>query len=338
MFKHILVPLDGSITAECVLPHAIAFAHIFKARVTILRVLTLPTVGTPVDVVNWQLGKVKAEEYLNLVAERLQTAGVPTETLMFTGQPINIIVDYIRDQYIDLVIMSSHGESGVMDLNMGSIVQNILLRSRVSGLLVRANQPFLTEQRKSHYQHLLVPLDGSLRATHVLPFAASLARVCDSQLLLVHVLTNPEMPHDLSLSQAREQLSDQLTVYNQAVIASHFEYLRSQLPDMTEFRLMEHAEVASGLHAVVESEKIDLVIMSAHGYSGGSQWPYGSVTTNLMAYGTTPLLFIQDWTLSDIEDAENENKSQRQLVSGRMPSVRPENHESRKDNNGYINR
>jgi hypothetical protein len=42
------------------------------------------------------------------------------------------------------------------------------------------------------------------------------------------------------------------------------------------------------------SEQVDLVILSAHGYAGRDYWPYGSVATNFLVYGTTPLLLIQD--------------------------------------------
>jgi hypothetical protein len=48
------------------------------------------------------------------------------------------------------------------------------------------------------------------------------------------------------------------------------------------------------LHDLVEREGADLVILSAHGYSGNTKWPYGSVVTNFIAYGTTPLLIVQD--------------------------------------------
>jgi nucleotide-binding universal stress UspA family protein len=53
-------------------------------------------------------------------------------------------------------------------------------------------------------------------------------------------------------------------------------------------------DVADALHNLVEQEKPDLVLMSAHGYSGSMQWPYGSLALNFIAYGTTPLIIVQD--------------------------------------------
>jgi nucleotide-binding universal stress UspA family protein len=65
MFRQILVPLDGSLLAECVLPHTIAFARVFKAEVTLLRVLASPQAGTPVDAFDWQMDKAEAQAYLD---------------------------------------------------------------------------------------------------------------------------------------------------------------------------------------------------------------------------------------------------------------------------------
>jgi nucleotide-binding universal stress UspA family protein len=329
MFKHLLVPLDGSPLAECVLPHAVAFAHVFNARVTLLRVLAPPPVGTPVDAVAWQIDKAGAKAYLGGVAVRLQAAGVPTETVVMAGQPINIVVDYVHNQQVDLVILSSHGEGGLIDSNLGSVVQNILLRSSVSGLLVRAGASIRNEQPDHRYQRLLVPLDGSLRATHVLPFVTTLARLYDSRLLLVHVLSTLETPRHLPLSPEHKALAKQLAALNHTALTKHFAQLESQLPLATEFRLLEHEDVAASLHEVAETEEVDLIVLSAHGYSGGNQWPYGSIASNFMANGMMPLLLVQDWpanwTPKVTEDTTREGKRHRDMENGRLPSARPYN-------------
>jgi nucleotide-binding universal stress UspA family protein len=252
---------------------------------------------------------------------------VSTKTVVAAGQPTNFVTDYVRNQQVDLVILSSHGEGGATDSNLGSIVQNILLRTQVSSLLVRAAQPAQVEQTDLHYQRLLVPLDGSLRAIHVLPFVTTIARLYDAQLLLVHVLSPPEMPRHMPLSSEHKALAEQLTAHNYEAVTKHFAQLASRLPATTEFRVLEHADVAASLHEVAEAEGVDLVILSTHGYSGGSQWPYGSIATNLMANGVTPLLLVQDWpvdwTPTLAEGAGREDKDDQGRASGRLPSARP---------------
>jgi nucleotide-binding universal stress UspA family protein len=294
MFTHLLVPLDGSPLAACVLPHAVAFARAFQSKVTLLRVLAAPSSGAPINTFDWQLQKAEAEAYLDSIAQHLQTAEVPTEAVLVEGQPANQVIDYVHRNQIDLVILSSHGESGLTGWNIGSVAQKILLRSQVSSLLVRAYQPLQTERTDLRYQRLLVPLDGSVRAECALPVATILAQFYDAELWLAHVVRQPDLPHYLPFSPEERALIEQLLLRNQTAVAQHLEQLRAHWPSVTEIRLLTDAAVAATLDALTASEQLDLVVLSAHGYSGGSQWPYGSVTTNFIVYGQAPLLLVQD--------------------------------------------
>lgn len=294
MFTHLLVPLDGSPLAACALPHAIAFAHAFQAKVTLVRVLAVPPSGAPIDMFDWQLFKAEAEAYLDGIAEHLQAAGVSTTTVVLEGQPANMVVDYVRHNQVDLVILSSHGQSGLTGWNIGSVAQKILLRAHVSCLLVRAYQPLQTERTDLSYRRLLVPLDGSLRAECVVPVATTLAECYQAELWLAHVVRQPDLPHYLPLTPEEQSLVEQLLLRNRLAVSQHLEQLRAQWPAVTAIHLLTNVAVAATLDALTAAEQIDLVILSAHGYSGGSQWPYGSVTTNFIVYGSAPLLLVQD--------------------------------------------
>jgi nucleotide-binding universal stress UspA family protein len=299
MFQQLLVPLDGSGLAECVLPHTIAFARAFQSQVTLLRVVAAPLPGTPVDLFDWQIQKAEAEAYLDGIAPRLQEADVPTEAIVVEGQPANSIINYISHHPIDLVVLSSHGESGLADWSMGTVAQKLLLRSHVSSLLVRPYQPFQATQTDLRYQRLLVPLDGSRRAECVLPFATTLAHYYGAQLVLAHVFRHPDMPGPLPLSSDDRLLAAQVMARNRAAVTKYLEQLKAQLPEATDVRLLACEDVAAGLHELALSEQVDLVILSAHGYSCGNRWSYGSVITNIIVYGTTPLLIVQDLAVGE---------------------------------------
>ena len=294
MFTHLLVPLDGSPLAACALPHAIAFARAFGAKVTLVRVLAVPAAGAPTDSFDWQLHKAEAEAYLDGIAQALQVAGIFPETVVLEGQPADLIVNYVQRNQIDLVILSSHGESGLTGWNIGSVAQKILLRAHVSCLLIRAYQPLQTERTDLRYHRLLVPLDGSLRAECALPVATTLAQYYQAALTLAHVVRQPDLPHYLPLTPEEQTLVEQLLQRNRSAVAQHLEQLRVQWPAVTAIHLLTNSAVAATLDALTANAQIDLVILSAHGYSGGSQWPYGSVTTNFIVYGRAPLLLIQD--------------------------------------------
>jgi nucleotide-binding universal stress UspA family protein len=88
MFNRILLPLDRSALAECVLPHAIAIARAFESQVTLLHVMDTPREARwrrAMDPLNWQIHKAEATTYLHGVDLRLQAAGLPTETHILEG-------------------------------------------------------------------------------------------------------------------------------------------------------------------------------------------------------------------------------------------------------------
>jgi hypothetical protein len=92
----------------------------------------------------------------------------------------------------------------------------------------------------------------------------------------------------------RQALLEQITQRNLAAAAHYLEQLQRRLPPEAQTRLLVSDNVIASLHELVEQEKVDLVILSAHGHSGGSQRPYGNVVTNFITYGSVPLLIIQD--------------------------------------------
>jgi nucleotide-binding universal stress UspA family protein len=328
VFQHLLVPLDGSALAECVLPHTIAFARAFKSQVTLLRVLASPAPGTAIDVFDWQLQKAGAEVYLDEIAARLQTAGLPVATAVVEGQPAARVIDYAHHHQVNLVVLSSHGASGLTDWSMGSVAQKILLRSHLSTLLVRPYQPLQAAQAELRYQRVLVPLDGSRRAECVLPFATALAHCYNAQLVLAHVFRHPEMPSRMPPTPEDQSLAAQLMARNRAVIIRYLEQIKARLPGATEVHLLTGEDVAAGLHELAVSEQIDLVILSAHGYTCGRRWSYGSVITNIIIYGTTPLLLIQDltvgeWTPTPAEVVLSEHGDHLYMASERFEPARP---------------
>jgi nucleotide-binding universal stress UspA family protein len=153
------------------------------------------------------------------------------------------------------------------------------------------------------YQRVLVPLDGSQRAEYVLPLAKRLAISHNSQLLLVHVVVKPEMPRHIPPSEEERQLVDRLTELNQTRAGEYMERLQAQIsPDVETRIIVSHAPAAS-LQDVVVQENADLVVLSAHGYTSGTRWPYGSIALNFIAYGTTPLLIVQDLSPEELERA-----------------------------------
>lgn len=304
MIEHILVPLDGSSLAECVLPHVVAVARACGSRVTLLQVLERPPASGPVrfvDPLRWYISEAEARAYLDGWAGRLQEAGLQVQSVLLEGQAAERIIEFARAEAAGLIILSSHGRSGLSGWNVSSIVQKIILRAYVPAMLVRAYQPGPTELMGLRYQRLLLPLDGSQRAECALPLATHLARFHRAELLLVHVVSRPAMPRQLTVAQEDIELADRIMERNRIEALRYLEQLRPQQDVDVRTRLLVGDHVAVILHDLVEEENVDLVVLSAHGYSGGTRWPYGSMAVNFIGYGTTPLLIMQDLSPDEVE-------------------------------------
>lgn len=301
MLNHILVPLDGSTLAECVLPHVTAIAPVTHARITLLHVLqqTQNGGGNPaVDPVDWHLKKQNAEKYLEGIVNRFSEAGIlGVEPVILEGSPAGSVIDFARGNNVDLIALSTHGHSGLSGWNVSGVVQKILLRSYKSTLLVRAYMPSSTGTTKIRYKRLFVGLDCSARSEYVLPLAINLAQFYKSQLILETVIEKPRTINRMPVSQEFEELSNRFVEQNQQAASHYFKQLLAQFSTKT-LKIKTHISVGNNaiavLHDMAEESNADLVLLAAHGETGERRWPYGSVTTSFIAYGNTSLLIMQD--------------------------------------------
>jgi nucleotide-binding universal stress UspA family protein len=313
MFDRILAPLDGSSLAESALPHVVAIGGAFDAEVTLLRVLDPVSAVTrprPVDPLDWQIRRAESETYLRGLSTRMQGTGLRINLDVREGKAAESVIEYARLMEANLILLSSHGQSGISGWNISSVVQKIILRAQVSTMIVRAYRPVVQEPGEMHYQKILVPLDGSQRAECVLSVAASLARKHDAVVVAAHVIEQPEMPRRTPLSPEDMELASRVVERNRVEADRYLKETQERLDAKVETRLLVHESAGAALHDLVEQEKIDLVIMSAHGYSGETRWPYGSKVIGFISYGTSPLLIVQDLPRDRIQPSQAELAAQ----------------------------
>lgn len=299
MFNKILVPLDRSAVAECVLPHTIAIARAFASQVTLLSVLDTPHEAhgrRATDPLNWQIRKAEAQTYVREVELRLQEVGLRAESYILEGFAAEQILGFVDTHAPELIILSSHGQSGLSDWGVSSVVQKIVLRAHTSMMIVRAAQFVASDVTDLRYQRILAPLDGTQRAEIILPAIAALARAHDAQIVLAHIVQKPAMPRRTLPSREDVKLADRLVARNQAEAARYLEQLQAQIAGKVETHIIVSAHLAATLHELIEQEKADLVLLSAHGRSGPTGALYGDLVSNLIAYGTTPLIIVQEYS------------------------------------------
>jgi len=305
MFDPILVPLDGSLLAECVLPHVVAIGQAFKAKIMLLHVQDKNRAGASTqlfDLLNWQINKTEAKLYLERIADRLKKSDLRTEATVLEGQVVEGIAEFAQSQGMKLVILSSHGHSGLSQWGISSVMLKIILSAPTSILIIRGRQPATSEIMEQPYRQILVPLDGSQRAEYALPLITLLARFHKSRTHIVHVVKTPEMARQMPPAQEDVDLSNRIVARNREEAIRYLEQVksRSHLEGIdVQTHLISSDNAAAALHDLVEQEHIDMVALNAHGYSGNNQWPYGSMANNFILYGKTPLLIVQDLPLKE---------------------------------------
>jgi len=145
MYKKIMVPLDGSQIAECVIPHIEAIARKSSSKVelvTVIEPLEIPTRGQ-IAISDDEIkkidseGKKEANKYLSQVSERLIKSGIKTDTVILSGKAADRLTRYAVNNDIDLIIMATHGRSGISKLFWGSVAEKILRATEIPVLLIK---------------------------------------------------------------------------------------------------------------------------------------------------------------------------------------------------------
>ncbi len=141
MYRKILVPLDGSELAKKALDHAEELAKAYGAEIILLQVVHLmpmygsPELVTPLIVDDKQ--KEVAERYLTNLAEEMKARGHKVAAIVRTGQHVAVeIIDFAKERGVDLIVMCTHGRSGITRWVLGSVAHKVVTRAETPILLI----------------------------------------------------------------------------------------------------------------------------------------------------------------------------------------------------------
>jgi nucleotide-binding universal stress UspA family protein len=296
MFKHLLVPLDGSRLAEAALPAANYLAGTLDARVTLLHVIER---GAPQEIHGERHLTVpeEARKYLAETASRAFPSGVRVEAHVHTNEVDNValsITEHSRELGSDLIVMCTHGRGGLRGFIFGRIAQQVARLGSTPVLLVRPEtsgaREWLTCRR------ILVTLDGNPAHEDGLRVGSELARICGEELWLimavhtVATLSGQEAATAKMLPRATHALLD--LAEKDAV-----DYLNRHASGLEVEGLKVEAEVRRGDPVTVivntaEAMKADLIVLATHGKTGMDAFWSGSVTPNVASRSDIPLLLV----------------------------------------------
>jgi nucleotide-binding universal stress UspA family protein len=306
--KTILVPLDGSVHAEQVLPSVRMLAPILGAGVQLLHVVAeldkyylLEEPYAPFEAnggsaiqrelaSSWERARRNAGDYLATLAAPLLAAGLKVGVEVQRGAAAEAIVQAAEREHVALIAMASHGYSGLKRWALGSVTDKVVHATETPVFIVRGTPRALASHHK--LQRILVPLDGSALARQALPFAAELATRAHAELIVLTTIV-PEMSEiPIRMPPARDE----------DMLANARAQLLREVRDSAGPLLSQEISVTplavSGFPADViidqaAAQRADLIVMATHGYSGLKRWALGSVADKVLHAAQTPLVLVR---------------------------------------------
>lgn len=296
--RRILVPLDGSELAEMALPYAEELAKRLNGEVLLMRA-ALARVGPGGDPVIAQVRAVtEAETYLAEVEAQLTARGIKAQSVVPYGSPAQEIVDEARIRNTDLIVMSTHGRSGLGRLVSGSVADEVLRKSGVPVLLIKpgaqASLPVdKTLRAGSLFQRAVVALDGSELAESLLPMVETLGAKLGAEVHLFTAIPGVQTTITIAGESFSYLVEENEPAWREAdgYLARLEERLKAAGASVK--RQIRYGDPAYNIVRYAQEIGAGLIAMATHGRGGLSRWWYGSVAEAILREAPGPILLVR---------------------------------------------
>ncbi len=294
-FNKLLIPLDGSHLAETVLPLVGHLAQACKSQVMLLHIIergVSPTIHGERHLVN----ESEALAYLEEIARQLPS-GIAIEKHVHTTAESDVaasIVQHSQELAADLVIMCTHGRSGLQTRLFGGIAQHVLSRGNVPVLLTTPQKP--SQAGEFSCRSILVPLDGNEEHEAGLTAATHLAQVCGASLHLVGVIHEL---HTLPAEQTASAILLPATTKELLELSrrSMAQYLSCLVQEIRQQNITVTANIQRGdpteqILQTARQQQVDLIVLGTHGKTPMEAFWSGSLTPALFVQSHLPILLV----------------------------------------------
>ena len=283
MYSPILVPLDGSALAERALVPARALAHETGAELVLTRVAVPDQVLVPAEpgygVLYPEQSLVEArraaDEYLGALRTAYSAEALAVRVDVREGEVAGALVDAAREAKARLIVMSSHGYSGVRRWVLGSVAEKVLNAAPCPVWVVRGQTP---------PRHVLITLDGSPLAEKVLLPAIMAARCFGAEVTLLRVVPEISGKDIAALNDCERGLGLRLVDETNENAADYLTLVADRFgeDDIPIHKAVRFGPAAEAILDFAERHQVDLVAMTTHGRTGLRRWVYGSVTHKVL--------------------------------------------------------
>lgn len=282
MFDDVLVPTDGSDYAEVAVRYAEDLARRYGATVHALCVVDARTLE---NAPHYDRMKEESTEIAGQVCNELAEDGLSTERAVRTDVPHRAILQYATEQDIDLIVMGSHGRTGVERYLLGSVTEKVVRRSEVPVLTVKLSDD---GDVTYPYSDILIPTDGSEGAAAAIRPAVDIAKSYDARIHALSVVETMALGIDVRSSVLLESMEEvartALEIVEERAARNSISTIETAVDSGHPYRK---------IRSYVNEHDIDLVVMGTHGRSGIEQYLLGSVAEKTVRTSPVPVMTVR---------------------------------------------
>lgn len=288
----VLVFVDPDLKDSAGLQHAQNVALAFRGGIELLGVMTQPTAGTiPIDPVDWDITKRTAKKSLGRLAKTLGRNGEHVVTKLLEGKCIDQITAYTEARKGDIAaVLRSHDEGR---WRLSDTIHAVLNAHSAAILIIPEAAQRVTPQ---NYKRILVPIDGSTRSQSALPFAVTLAKAENAELLLCHVTPEPGLTKFGIMDSRAIELDSEVTKRNTRAGREHLNKILNSLAYhkiKVSTCIVPAGDARRAVMQTAKREGVDFLVMATHGQSGHSDVPIGDVASFILDQADIPVLMVR---------------------------------------------
>jgi nucleotide-binding universal stress UspA family protein len=316
MFHRILVALDGSQRAEQALPIATRLARASHGTLVLVRAVSSLAVLalSPDTMMAYQRASEaeleEAKVYLKYVANLNSIAGIHVESRVIEDHAAAAILSVAEARSVDLIVLCSHGYTGMKRWMVGSVAEKVLRHASVPVLLLHEDGPALVDvsTRTDGSVHAFIPLDGSERAKAAIFPAVQLMSALVSpgsgtlNLTLAAVLPVNKKIHAVERENIVYEAKQYLSATTEQTREEMAAILTADLKFSVTWLVTSDEDIAEGIGYLAEesqdieepgTKSVELIAMTTHGYSGMRRWTMGSITERVLHSTRLPVLIVR---------------------------------------------
>jgi nucleotide-binding universal stress UspA family protein len=303
--KVVLVPLDGSQEAEAALAYAATLALAEEAAMHLLAVVDTASEGNLVPRgvrAEWQQTEwERAQRYLEGKVSLLRGQGCEAVAEVASGKVAGEILRAADADNASMIVMATHGRSGLERSMMGSVADKVMRTSRRPTLLIRPPTG-ASPASPAVLKRIAVPLDGSDLAEQALGPAGDLAASLNAELLLVRVeqwlfVSATRWGGEVGYMPNLEEADQEIAANARAYLVD----AQRRLPAATRSEaFVLRGFAALELDVFFKQERVDLLVMTTHGRSGLARMALGSTADRLVHEGL-PILLVPAMETADLD-------------------------------------